>query len=143
MFNKITKIFIIIFVGIVLLNSCKENTTKPIANDPVIDKIDPINGIIGQVVRLYGKYFGAERGSSYVQFADAKATEYLDWNDSLIIVRVPEKALTGQVSVVVNNKEVIMLISQSVKMPDRHLSAELIPTKLFAEMKLLLTALIF
>ncbi len=103
MFSKITKVFLMFFVGIILLNSCKDNTTKPIVNDPVIDRIDPVNGIIGQVVRLYGNYFGSDRGSSYVQFAEAKAakSDYIDWSDTLIIVRVPQKALTGQVSVVV------------------------------------------
>jgi len=107
MFNNIKSIFLILIIGMMLFSSCKDDAVKPVKpviQSPVIDKIDPINGIIGQVVRLYGKYFGAERGASYVQFADAKATEYLGWNDSLIIVRVPEKALTGQVSVVVNNK---------------------------------------
>ncbi|MFC2130901.1 SUMF1/EgtB/PvdO family nonheme iron enzyme [Bacteroidota bacterium] len=101
---------IILIICLLAFSSCSEDPpTKPIvtAGDPELVQIDPEAAQNGDLIRLYGKNFGEERGTSYVIFGELKAagSDYSLWNDSLIIMTVPQSALTGYIKVVVGGKE--------------------------------------
>lgn len=72
---------------------------------PHIDNVDNTQPKIGDQITITGKRFGSNQGSSYVQFKDAKATEYTLWSDTKIIVKVPAGAKTGNMFVVVGTKQ--------------------------------------
>lgn len=71
---------------------------------PHIDSMEPPWGWIGSYVTILGSSFGTSRGSGYVSFGRTNATEYLQWSDSVITVKVPYSySMTGQVEVKVIN----------------------------------------
>lgn len=90
-----------------LFLSCDDNPVKPpIAKKeykvPEITLIDPITGVPGQQITISGKNFGATRGANYVSFNDIKpeTSDYISWNDSVIVLKIPALALTGYIKVV-------------------------------------------
>ena len=107
-FILLAMFIVLTFIGVV---SCDDNpvTPKPDPNDstdtPEIIKIDPELAKRGDLIRLHGLHFGNERGTSYVMFGELKvgSDDYSLWNDTLIIMRVPEEAMSGYVKVVVGN----------------------------------------
>jgi hypothetical protein len=66
---------------------------------PVIRGLSPAKGSAGAVVTLTGNHFGAKRGA--VRFGAVTATQYLRWSDTLIKVKVPAGAASGDLRVVV------------------------------------------
>ena len=67
---------------------------------PVIDSVSPSEGPPGSPVTIKGTNFGATQGNSYVTFNGVKATQYVSWTDTEIVVIVPEGATSGPVQVV-------------------------------------------
>ena len=68
---------------------------------PVIRGLSPAQGSAGDVVTLTGKHFGARHGAGAVLFGAVTATRYLRWSDTLIKVKVPAGASSGDLGVVV------------------------------------------
>jgi transglutaminase-like putative cysteine protease len=68
---------------------------------PVISRIDPRIGQMGEVLTIYGENFGHEQGESYITIAGAPPTSssYISWQDSSISVRIPEFSTAGLVYV--------------------------------------------
>ena len=68
---------------------------------PVIEKIDPAVGIPGDVLRIYGKNFGDQRNSSFVEIGGSRQTSssYTEWTDNLIRVILPADIQDGLVFV--------------------------------------------
>jgi len=56
---------------------------------PSISRITPVKGKVGITLTIYGKYFGAKRGTSKVLFGSKAATRYVSWSATKIRVRVP------------------------------------------------------
>ncbi|MGE5479711.1 MAG: IPT/TIG domain-containing protein [Chloroflexota bacterium] len=76
------------------------------ATDPYISMINaPDPTEVGSQVSIKGSNFGAERGSSYVEFNGVKATEYVSWADKLIVCKVPVGASSGLVRVAVGTQK--------------------------------------
>ena len=86
-------------------------TVSPVPqNKPVIDSVSPPEGPPGTPVTIKGTNFGDARTGaarveansfqSYVTFNGVKATRYISWSDTKIVVIVPEGAKTGPVEVV-------------------------------------------
>lgn len=105
-------VLLAIFIAITVLAvvSCDDNPVTPKPDPkpdttytPEIIKIDPVLAKSGDIIRLHGLHFGNERGTSYVMFGEFKVgtDNYSLWNDTLIILSVPEEAITGFVKVVV------------------------------------------
>ena len=55
----------------------------------------------GATVKLAGRFFGTERGASYVKFGATRVGKYISWTGTLIKCRVPAKARLGRVKVTV------------------------------------------
>ncbi|MDR2618752.1 MAG: IPT/TIG domain-containing protein [Treponema sp.] len=68
---------------------------------PVISRIDPRIGQMGEVLTIYGENFGHEQGESYITIAGAPPTSssYINWQDDSISVRIPEFSNAGLVYV--------------------------------------------
>jgi transglutaminase-like putative cysteine protease len=92
---QITVIFFLLF----LLLSCT-------AKAPVISSIDPKIGRMGELITLTGSNFGESREESYITIAGVAPTSssYQQWQDDLIIVRVPELGDSGLVYVHVKGR---------------------------------------
>ncbi len=69
---------------------------------PRIDRIDPGIGEPGQVVRIEGRNFGAERGEARVEVdgVSPTASSYLSWSDGAVSLRLPASVDSGLVRVV-------------------------------------------
>jgi len=67
---------------------------------PTIISISPTEGSLGTPVTIGGTNFGGTQGTSYVTFNGVRATRYVSWSDTEIVVIVPEGAKTGPVQVV-------------------------------------------
>jgi hypothetical protein len=67
---------------------------------PRIDSVTPASGAMGTEVTVNGSNFGDSRGSSYVSFESAQATQYNEWTDTSIRCLVPAGALSGWLRVV-------------------------------------------
>ncbi|MDR1565771.1 MAG: IPT/TIG domain-containing protein [Treponema sp.] len=68
---------------------------------PVISRIDPRIGQMGEVLTIYGENFGDSQGESYITIAGAPPTgsSYVRWQDDSISVRIPEFSTAGLVYV--------------------------------------------
>jgi Tol biopolymer transport system component len=73
----------------------KVNTTGGLSNltlfkvVPYVSGISPKSGVQGTVVTINGSGYGATRGTSYVKFGGVKATNYVSWSATEIVVKVP------------------------------------------------------
>lgn len=67
---------------------------------PTISEFSPSEGYPSSVVTIKGTNFGSERTEreGRVYFGGVEATEYLNWSDNEIQVRVPENGQTGNIS---------------------------------------------
>ncbi|MFQ6093580.1 MAG: FlgD immunoglobulin-like domain containing protein, partial [bacterium] len=66
---------------------------------PVSKKLGPQVGGVGQRVTLWGNQFGRTRGTSKVTFNNTEVTQYESWSNNRVVVRVPEGAISGPVTV--------------------------------------------
>lgn len=71
--------------------------------NPHIDLIDPEIAPAGCAVEIMGTGFGPARGSGYVEFGYAQASNYLFWSNTRITVKVPP--VSGKTTVTVVNDE--------------------------------------
>ncbi len=105
------RIFSLILVTAFYFISCgdDDSATDPYENIELPDslcivKIDPESAYKGETVNIIGNYFGDERGESYVRFKINVAAEsdYISWTNTKIKLKVPQNALTGDVTVNIN-----------------------------------------
>jgi hypothetical protein len=74
------------------------------ANILSITSISPTSGEAGTTLTIKGTAFKPTQGNSYVEFNGLATTSVSSWNDTLITLRVPQNASTGDVTVVVDGK---------------------------------------
>jgi uncharacterized protein (TIGR02145 family) len=97
----------IIFLATIMLTflfSCNE-PTNPNPDILQISAYAPTYARIGAVITLTGNKFGELQGASVVSFNNIQATEYTNWSDTQIKVKVPANATTGKIFVTVNGKK--------------------------------------
>ena len=71
---------------------------------PYLGSVSPVSVKPGDRLTLTGANFRSSRGSGYVRFAPnvrPTASDYVAWGDSRIVVKVPARAQSGDVKVVV------------------------------------------
>ena len=59
----------------------------------------PNNGSVGDTITIYGTGFGSVQNNSKVSFQGSDATEYVNWKENEIKVRIPKDAESGMLSV--------------------------------------------
>jgi transglutaminase-like putative cysteine protease len=104
--SRYRKIRVHKFLGFLLIllaagaGACKKR-------DPVIHSIDPRIGAMGEILSIKGENFGQERNESYVTIAGTAPTSfsYLEWQDDLITLRIPEFGEPGLVYVHVKGEK--------------------------------------
>jgi uncharacterized protein (TIGR02145 family) len=96
------RFFVLMIFVFTFLLSCGEDTTTP-SKTAQITSISPAKGYIGDTITIYGLNFGISQDSSLALFNSTKVTDYLSWNDSKIKVKVPTGAISGKVTITVNN----------------------------------------
>ncbi|MDR3145187.1 MAG: IPT/TIG domain-containing protein, partial [Treponema sp.] len=102
-----------VLVLVAVLVSCEQQT-------PVIHSLDPVIGMLGELLSIEGAYFGEERGESYVSIAGIAptASSYVEWGDRRITLRLPEFGDSGLVRVHVGGKRSnALLFSNRATMP--------------------------
>ena len=91
---------VVVTVGGVASNQVTFTVTGP---PPVISKLKPDEGEVGESVKVKGEHFGTAQGTSKVTFNGEPATAR-KWDDSKITVNVPAGARTGPVVVTVEGQ---------------------------------------
>ena len=91
---------VVVTVGGEASNQVTFTVTGP---PPVISKLKPGDGEVGDSVKIKGEHFGTARGNSKVTFNGLLA-ESRKWDDSKITVNVPAGARTGPVVVTVEGQ---------------------------------------
>jgi transglutaminase-like putative cysteine protease len=101
-FKRIFSVLIFSLVALFLaaLSSCEKKL-------PVINSLDPSIGMLGELLTIRGEYFGGEQGESYVSIAGIAptASSYVQWEDDIIMLRLPEFGDSGLVRVHVGGKK--------------------------------------
>ncbi|MDR0732265.1 MAG: IPT/TIG domain-containing protein, partial [Treponema sp.] len=74
---------------------------------PLIHSLDPSIGMLGEILTIRGERFGGERGESYVSIAGIAptASSYVQWEDTLIMLRLPEFGDSGLIRVHVGGRK--------------------------------------
>lgn len=105
------KKIILIFLSLIFVNiACDDNgTNNPDPTPeypPEISKIEPTVVKIGDALRIFGKYFGSVKGDNFVSISGKKVPNdnYLLWQDTTIIIKVPNDATSGKIKVTVGDK---------------------------------------
>jgi hypothetical protein len=90
---------LVLLVAFLLLSS--RMTGRP----PQVDSITPEIGFPKDVMVITGHYFGQQRNNGEVVIAGYApvSSDYLEWNDTRISLRIPEDASSGMVRVVTKN----------------------------------------
>ncbi|MBM2813596.1 MAG: hypothetical protein HW421_358 [Ignavibacteria bacterium] len=70
---------------------------------PKITSITPAAAKLGDFIKIAGFNLGDGRGSSYVSFNGTNSTEFQNWSNNEIELKVPTVARNGKVSVTANN----------------------------------------
>jgi len=86
------------FIGTACSDDDKNGSNKyPV---PVISEFSPSEGLPTSVVTIKGANFGTERTERVgrVYFGGVEATDYESWSDNEIKVRVPQKGITGNIT---------------------------------------------
>lgn len=115
--------FLIIISLTLILFSCKEDFNQQESSQKnfgiKIIKLSKLEFSIGDTIEIYGKNFGAKRGSKVVVFDGTEVPDngYLNWNDSTIAVKVPEDAInlsaeTGLINLSLSNFGNIYIINK-------------------------------
>lgn len=71
------------------------------SREPVVEAIEPSVASDGDVIALTGRHFGDSRGTSHVTVAGRRLTSsnYLEWYDDTIVIRIPDFSESGLVEV--------------------------------------------
>lgn len=99
--KKIHKSILLILIFTVTLISCNKDGA-----DADIFNITPTSGTKGTIVTINGDGFGISTRSVSV-FFNGKEAEVIDVKNTVITVKVPEFANTGNIKIIVNNVEFI------------------------------------
>ncbi|GHV62240.1 hypothetical protein AGMMS49587_08520 [Spirochaetia bacterium] len=83
-----------LFSFVLILSSCKEQI-------PQINSLNPRIGMMGELLTIRGEHFGNEKDESFVTIAGIPPTSssYIEWQDNLIRIRVPEFGDSGLIRV--------------------------------------------
>ena len=81
------------------------NTIRLNITSPYLTSISPMQVEAGDLLTLRGGNFGSSRGTGYVLFSVLlpSASNYVSWSDRRIVVRVPDKAPSGEVRITTSN----------------------------------------
>lgn len=82
----------------------KDEPDQPDAVTPIVDSLSIAGGWPADVLIIYGSKFGETRDSSIVTFDTVKATDFINWCDSQIVMFVPASAVSGEIVVTVNGE---------------------------------------
>lgn len=84
----------------------KDNEPAPVAN-PEITAVTPAHALKGASISITGKNFSTTTQENEVRFSGNNAVaDVLDASATTLTVRVPETAITGKISITVNNRTV-------------------------------------
>lgn len=91
-------------VLVLLVISCSEDNNNPFDSIRVVSiySVSPDSASVGEVITIIGTNFGTSSSKSYISFGITKASEYINWSNSEIKVKVPLITKGGKVFVIVN-----------------------------------------
>ena len=82
------------------------NAIRLQTTSPYLTRISPTRAKTGNRLTLMGGNFGTRRGTGYILFASnvrPSAADYVSWSNSRIVVKVPDRAQSGNVQVATSN----------------------------------------
>lgn len=90
-------------IELVALNKATEGPIFTFLETPIISRTDPSSGQPGTEVKLYGKHFDNNAENNIVKFGEYTALVSSVIADTIINTIVPENAITGTITVTVND----------------------------------------
>ncbi len=92
---------LILFILFVILVLSSRFSGRP----PLIEEITPQIGLPGEVMVIKGRFFGDSRNGGEVEIGGITvvASDYIEWTDNEISVRIPDDAASGMVFVKTRN----------------------------------------
>ncbi len=101
-FKRKSFLYVLILFGIVVVLLLSSRMT---GRPPIIESITPKIGFPQDVMVITGRYFGEQRNGGEVVIAGYApvSSDYLDWSDTRISLRIPEDASSGMVRVFTKN----------------------------------------
>ena len=104
----------------------------------------PKSALVGDEVTFTGSGFGDYRADadSHVSFNGTEVTQFVKYSDKRIVVKVPEGATSGNVTLKINNTELVTEDAFTVKEPEPEVT-ELLVTGFSPMEDMLLTKLLF
>jgi uncharacterized protein (TIGR02145 family) len=97
------RFFVLMIFIFSFLFSCGDDKTTTPTKTAQISSISPTSGKVGDVITISGVNFGTIQDTSFITFNLSKTTEIISWSDIQIVVKVPIGAISGKVSITVNN----------------------------------------
>lgn len=87
---------------------------------PVLEDFSPKSALVGDEVTFTGSGFGDYRADadSHVSFNGTEVTQFVKYSDKRIVVKVPEGATSGNVTLKINNTELVTEDAFTVKEPE-------------------------
>jgi len=86
-----------------MVNGCKDTGSNPLPR-PEITKVEPDSGAVGDTIKIEGRNFGDSRGGSDVHFGSVVASDYREWRNDEIKVRVPGGVQSGLLQVTIRTE---------------------------------------
>ncbi|WP_181899446.1 IPT/TIG domain-containing protein [Flagellimonas nanhaiensis] len=78
------------------------DTDFMVIHPPIISSFSPDSGLTGTEVTIQGQNFSEVTGDNKVRFGNILVTEFITTSTTKLVVKVPEMAVTGKISVTVN-----------------------------------------
>jgi transglutaminase-like putative cysteine protease len=95
-------IYIAALAGVIAFLALSSRMT---GRPPLIESITPKIGYPSEVMVITGRFFGEERNGAEVVIAGRTpvSSDYLEWNENRISLRIPDDAVSGMVRVITKN----------------------------------------
>ncbi len=114
-------IIYLFLIGGILISSCKKEKASPAnSSQPVVLSIWPNNGTGSTIVTIYGRNFSKVAQNNKVKFNGVEAV-VIETTEGALQVVSPENATTGNVTVTVQDTEIIGPLFTYIEVSDEYL----------------------
>lgn len=106
---RIVKFLWMLAVSVGIFTGCTDDSEATFDILPVLEDFSPKSALVGDEVTFVGTGFGDYRAdaNAHVSFNGTEVTQFVKYSDKQIVVKVPEFATTGNVTLKINDTEIV------------------------------------